>query len=207
MSSVRRLNVQGTVDLCYHPPSQEGFSRTFDHGTSCIDGHTGPHARGQVDTHTGPLPTCRAPLFQLNFPKGLVCIVLAILIHPDLNNRPVFDSTWTGSLYIDVVSTLPQLWMIGKMGGKVGAVFLRFLHVHHAVAISAQPQPRGGHALLVLRVRGPEDHTHHAVETHHSPPVQRVRLEPVVEHRVGERVDRVVEHRRMVRLRGGAPLA
>lgn len=57
----------------------------------------------------------------------ILCIILAILVHPDLNNRPIFDSTWTSSLYIDVVSTLPQLWMIGKMGGKVEAISAHYV--------------------------------------------------------------------------------
>ena len=31
----------------------------------------------------------------------LCCFCLAVLIHPDLNNRPLFDSVWTAALYVD----------------------------------------------------------------------------------------------------------
>merc|ERR1719240_171176 len=62
-----------------------------------------------------------------------VCFVLAVLIHPDLNNRPFFDAIWTSSLYVDVVSTLPQLWMIGKIGSKVDALSAHYVFL---VAVS-----------------------------------------------------------------------
>lgn len=56
-----------------------------------------------------------------------VCFVLSLLVHPDLNNRLFFDAIWTASLYIDVVSTLPQLWMIGKLGGKFDALSAHYV--------------------------------------------------------------------------------
>merc|ERR1719456_1578229 len=45
---------------------------------------------------------------------AIVCFVLAVLIHPDLNNRPVFDTLWTTALYIDVVAMVPQLIMMSR---------------------------------------------------------------------------------------------
>jgi len=45
---------------------------------------------------------------------ALCCFVLAVLVHPDLNNRPVFDTLWTTALYIDVVAMVPQLMMMSK---------------------------------------------------------------------------------------------
>jgi len=57
----------------------------------------------------------------------LVCAVLAVAIHPDLNNRPVFDSIWTASLYIDVVSMLPQLYLINKAGNKLDALCAHYV--------------------------------------------------------------------------------
>jgi ER lumen protein retaining receptor len=47
---------------------------------------------------------------------ALSCFVVASLVHPDLNNRPVFDTLWTTALYIDVVSMLPQLSMMSNLG-------------------------------------------------------------------------------------------
>merc|ERR1719265_46653 len=57
----------------------------------------------------------------------LGAIFLAMLIHPDLNNRPLFDAIWTSSLYVDVISTLPQLWMINKIGGRVDALSAHYV--------------------------------------------------------------------------------
>lgn len=39
----------------------------------------------------------------------------------------MFDAIWTASLYVDVVSTLPQLWMIGRLGGKVDALCAHYV--------------------------------------------------------------------------------
>mmetsp|Transcript_3018 Transcript_3018/g.6995 ORF Transcript_3018/g.6995 Transcript_3018/m.6995 type:complete len:301 (+) Transcript_3018:262-1164(+) len=61
------------------------------------------------------------------------CIVAAILIHPDLNNRPFFDGLWACSLYVDVMSTMPQLWMIHKAEGKIDALSAHYVFL---VAIS-----------------------------------------------------------------------
>merc|ERR1740138_1808184 len=64
---------------------------------------------------------------------GLGCFVLAVLVHPDLNNRPVFDTLWTTALYIDVVAMAPQLVLISKIRGEVEALTSHFVS---ATAIS-----------------------------------------------------------------------
>jgi len=53
---------------------------------------------------------------------ALGCFVLAVLVHPDLNNRPVFDTLWTAALYIDVVAMMPQLSLMTKIRGEVEAL-------------------------------------------------------------------------------------
>jgi len=53
---------------------------------------------------------------------ALGCFVLAVLVHPDLNNRPVFDTLWTTALYIDVVAMMPQLKLMTKIRGEVEAL-------------------------------------------------------------------------------------
>merc|ERR1719213_502399 len=58
---------------------------------------------------------------------GLSCFVLAVLVHPDLNNRPVFDTLWTSALYIDVVAMAPQLVLISKIRGEVEALTAHFV--------------------------------------------------------------------------------
>jgi len=60
-------------------------------------------------------------------PVVCFCCTLAILVHPDLNNRPIFDAVWTAALYIDVVSTLPQLWMIGRQKGQADALSAHYV--------------------------------------------------------------------------------
>jgi len=53
-------------------------------------------------------------------PLVIGCFLLAILVHPDLNDRPLFDTLWATSLYIDVVAMAPQLWMMSKCGKAEG---------------------------------------------------------------------------------------
>lgn len=62
------------------------------------------------------------------------CFVLALLLHPRLNNRPVFDTLWTLALYVDVFAMLPQLWMVAKIetGGKLDG-----FNAHYIGAIAA----------------------------------------------------------------------
>lgn len=57
----------------------------------------------------------------------LVCFILATLIHPDLNDRPMFDIFWTTSLYINVISMLPQLCMLRKCSEEVDALTIHFI--------------------------------------------------------------------------------
>lgn len=58
------------------------------------------------------------------------CFLLAGLVHPDLNDRPIFDTLWTASLYIDVVACIPQLWMMNKCGSdECDAVSSHFVAV------------------------------------------------------------------------------
>jgi len=47
------------------------------------------------------------------------CFVAAFFIHADLNRCDIFDTIWAFSLNTEVFQTLPQLFMITKMGGAV----------------------------------------------------------------------------------------
>jgi hypothetical protein len=67
-----------------------------------------------------------------NFPVTYLiggCFVLAALIHPDLNDRHLFDTLWTASLYIDVVACIPQLWMLNRVADECDAVSSHFVAV------------------------------------------------------------------------------
>merc|ERR1719274_86180 len=46
-------------------------------------------------------------------------VVLAVLIHPDMNSSVPMDIVWTTHLYVDAIAMVPQLWMISQMGGVV----------------------------------------------------------------------------------------
>merc|ERR1719428_2504045 len=46
-------------------------------------------------------------------------VVLAVLIHPDMNSWAPMDIVWTTHLYVDAIAMVPQLWMISQMGGVV----------------------------------------------------------------------------------------
>merc|ERR1719197_717979 len=58
---------------------------------------------------------------------ALACFVFAVFVHPDLNNRPVFDTLWATALYIDVVAMLPQLAMMSKIKGEIEALTSHFV--------------------------------------------------------------------------------
>lgn len=60
-------------------------------------------------------------------------VVLATLLHADMNSRPVFDAAWMAGLFVGAVAVMPQLWMITKTGGKVEALTSHYIA---AMAIS-----------------------------------------------------------------------
>lgn len=43
-----------------------------------------------------------------------MCVALAIVIHPELNEWVTFDIAWAASLYVDAVAMVPQVMMISK---------------------------------------------------------------------------------------------
>jgi len=49
----------------------------------------------------------------------ITAFVLAILVHPELNNNKVPDVTWTFALYVESIAMVPQLYMMTKTGGEV----------------------------------------------------------------------------------------
>merc|ERR1719456_1119654 len=55
-------------------------------------------------------------------PALLFCFFLAVLVHPDLNDRVFFDTIWAAALYVDVVAMVPQLWLMSKVGREVEAL-------------------------------------------------------------------------------------
>jgi ER lumen protein retaining receptor len=66
-------------------------------------------------------------------PMVITCIVLAGLLHADMNDHPIFDTTWMSGLFISAVAVMPQLWLISKTGGKVEPLTAHYIA---AMAIS-----------------------------------------------------------------------
>jgi hypothetical protein len=62
-------------------------------------------------------------------PFVVVCMILASILHPDLNDRPVFDALWLSGLFLGVVSVLPQLWMMARSKNKVSTLTAHFVGV------------------------------------------------------------------------------
>jgi ER lumen protein retaining receptor len=62
-------------------------------------------------------------------PFVLGCLVVASLVHADMNARPIFDTLWMTSLFLSVFSALPQLLLISRTGGVVRACTGHFIAV------------------------------------------------------------------------------
>jgi len=52
-------------------------------------------------------------------PLAAACLVLAALMHGDMNARPLFDTLWMAGLLMCNVAVAPQIWLIAKGDGRV----------------------------------------------------------------------------------------
>merc|ERR1719152_16622 len=57
----------------------------------------------------------------------LGAFLLAVFIHPSLNDWTTMDIVWTTHLYIDAVTMLPQLYMLSKAGGRVEGMTAHYI--------------------------------------------------------------------------------
>lgn len=62
-------------------------------------------------------------------PIALGCFVLALLLHGDLDDRPLFDALWLCGLFVSAVAVLPQLWMMTHSLASVPALTSHFVAV------------------------------------------------------------------------------
>lgn len=60
-------------------------------------------------------------------PMTVACLMVAAILHGNMNSRPIFDTLWMSGLFISTVSVLPQLWVITRGGGKVEALTSHFI--------------------------------------------------------------------------------
>lgn len=63
------------------------------------------------------------------------CVMLAIFVHGDLNDSPVFDTIWTASLNLDTLALIPQLWMVYQLNERMGETALTGLNGHYVAAM------------------------------------------------------------------------
>jgi hypothetical protein len=61
------------------------------------------------------------------YPFACGCLVLAAILHGNLDERPIFDTLWMCGLFTSAVSVLPQLWMMTQSGKKVPALTAHFV--------------------------------------------------------------------------------
>lgn len=62
----------------------------------------------------------------------IIAAVIAVMVHPDLNNFYPADVSWTFALYLETFSMLPQLFMMAKIGGEVEG-----LTSHYVASVAA----------------------------------------------------------------------
>merc|ERR1719214_42697 len=62
-------------------------------------------------------------------PFALGCLVLAAILHGDLDDRPIFDTLWMCALFLSAVSVLPQLCMMTRGRTSVPALISHFIAV------------------------------------------------------------------------------
>jgi len=60
-------------------------------------------------------------------PFVLVSLVLAVLLHGDLDARPVFDILWMCGLFVGTVAVVPQIWLMTRNGANVPVVSSYFV--------------------------------------------------------------------------------
>lgn len=52
----------------------------------------------------------------------VACLLIAIAVHPKLNNSTLPDVLWTLALYVETVAMVPQLFLLTKLGGEVDSL-------------------------------------------------------------------------------------
>jgi len=60
-------------------------------------------------------------------PMIIGSILLAALLHGNMNMRPLFDTLWMTGLFVSAVAVLPQLWLVTKSGGRVEALTSHYI--------------------------------------------------------------------------------
>jgi len=76
--------------------------------------------RGTYDADEDSLPAV---------PFALGSLVLAAVLHGDLDDRPLFDTFWMCGLFVSAIAVLPQLWMMTHSRRGVPSLTSHFIAV------------------------------------------------------------------------------
>jgi ER lumen protein retaining receptor len=60
-------------------------------------------------------------------PMIICSLVLGSLLCADMNDRPIFDTTWMAGLFIEAVAVLPQLGVMNQSGGELEALTSHYI--------------------------------------------------------------------------------
>jgi len=60
-------------------------------------------------------------------PVTIVSLLLAAVLHGDMDDHPIFDTLWLAGLFISVVAVLPQYWLISKSSGTTQVLIAHFI--------------------------------------------------------------------------------
>lgn len=61
------------------------------------------------------------------WPMILVSVVLAAILHGDMDDDHFADTAWMTGLFVSVVAVLPQYWMIAKSSGQVQVLTAHYI--------------------------------------------------------------------------------
>merc|ERR1719454_1608419 len=62
-------------------------------------------------------------------PMAVICILMGVLLHGDMDGNVIADSLWLAGLFVSVVAAIPQYWLIMKSSGEA-----HFLTAHYIAA-------------------------------------------------------------------------
>jgi len=62
-------------------------------------------------------------------PFAVGSLVLAAVLHGDLDERPIFDTLWMCGLFVGAVAVLPQLWLMTRNSTSIPAMTSHFVAV------------------------------------------------------------------------------
>jgi hypothetical protein len=60
-------------------------------------------------------------------PLVLTCLVLAVVLHGDMDDNKLLDILWLAGVFTGVVAVLPQFWLITSSGGWSGALTSHYI--------------------------------------------------------------------------------